>query len=375
MPRKMTVYLAAPPGDGLRTAREHFHLYVKPVLVAAAMDWDVIEGRKEGDIRFKTAEKVRKKRKRAGEGEPVSEDEAESMLTVDGIREKNGTVDYDGIAGDIVIGRHTWKEYVRGLHEGWLGPPDPPKQPEAEQNTEADISGHTPGHSSVGDAAVKAAVNSVTTKALESDSSTANDGQLDQESKNDASPTSDTSSSDDKSNEKSKEEEKPKPRHPPPYIDPSVYPSVTPSTHTPDIIGPSTGIRFPHILGFRNTPIRIYRFLTRRHLADSIGRDVAAAVLEYHRPYSTSMSGADDGVLSGESEQNKLLQNEQRDWWKTTYYPRKEHEESVWIEDMVLDERIAGRMRAFQLTAEDEDRAKRLAEGKEQVVKKDESEG
>jgi import inner membrane translocase subunit TIM54 len=58
MPRRLTVYLAAPPGDGLRAAREHFHEYVKPVLVAAAMDWDVVEGRKEGDVRFKTAEEA-----------------------------------------------------------------------------------------------------------------------------------------------------------------------------------------------------------------------------------------------------------------------------------------------------------------------------
>jgi import inner membrane translocase subunit TIM54 len=46
MPRKMTIYLQAPPADGLRSAREHFYEYVKPVLVAGAMDWDVVEGRR-----------------------------------------------------------------------------------------------------------------------------------------------------------------------------------------------------------------------------------------------------------------------------------------------------------------------------------------
>jgi import inner membrane translocase subunit TIM54 len=64
----------------------------------------------------------------------------------------------------------------------------------------------------------------------------------------------------------------------------------------------------------------------------------------------------------------KVLEFEERDWWKTTFNPRKEHEESVWIEDMTLDERIMGRMRAFQLTAEDEDRAKRIGEGKEKAA-------
>ena len=62
-------------------------------------------------------------------------------------------------------------------------------------------------------------------------------------------------------------------------------------------------------------------------------------------------------------EQLQVLDHEERDWWKKTVYaPRKEFEESVWIEDMVVDDRVASRMRAFQLTAEDEDRAKRLAE-------------
>jgi import inner membrane translocase subunit TIM54 len=344
MPRKMTVYLAAPPGDSLRSAREHFHLYVKPVLVAAAMDWDVVEGRKEGDVRYKTAERIRKKRKRAGEGEPPTEEEAD-MITVDGMRKEKGIVEYDGVAGDLVIGRNTWKEYVRGLHEGWLGPGDPPKPSQADSPEEAEASSHSPGQSSLGDAAVKAAVNSVK-------------------------PPSTKSAEEKKKKKKEEEEEKPKPRQPPPYIQPSEYQSATPSNHISEIIGPSIGIRYPHILGFRNTPIRIYRFLTRRNLADSVGRDVAAAVLASHRPYSTDAAGNDE-TLSSESEVAKVLQHEESDWWKTTFYPRKEHEESVWIEDMVLDERIVGRMRAFQLTAEDEDRAKRIQTGKEKVVKDD----
>ena len=368
----MTVYLAAPPGDSLRSAREHFHNYVKPILVAAAMDWDVIEGRKEGDVRWKIAEKMRKKRKRAGEGEPMSEEEAENSLAVESIREKNGTLEYPGLAGDIVLGRNTWKEYVRGLHEGWLGPVDPPKQPGADQTPDSENSAHTPGHSSLGDAAVKAAVNSVTPASSHPPSNS--EGGMSDDPDKDASPKTDSPPSEEsKDDEKEEEEEKPKPRHPPPYIQPSEYTSATPSARTPEIIGPSAGVRMPHILGFRNTPIRIYRFLTRRHLADSVGRDVAAAILESHRPYSTS-SSSDYDNSSGELEQVHVLQREERDWWKTTFQPRKEHEESVWIEDMALDERIAARMRAFQLTVEDEDRAKRIQDGKEKAVTKDEPE-
>ncbi|KAH0410131.1 hypothetical protein KCU90_g20153, partial [Aureobasidium melanogenum] len=76
MPRKMTIYLQAPPADGLRSAREHFYEYVKPVLVAGAMDWDV-EGRREGDLRFGAAEKIRRYRRKAegiqDDAEPTKE--------------------------------------------------------------------------------------------------------------------------------------------------------------------------------------------------------------------------------------------------------------------------------------------------------------
>lgn len=360
MPRRMTIYLTAPPGDGLRSAREHFHDYVKPILVAAAMDWDVVEGRKEGDVRYKTAERIRRRRKKAGEGEPLSDEEAQTLHLLDEIRKRNGTEAQDGVAGDLVIGRHTWKEYVRGLHEGWLGPVDPPKQPREETPLELGPNPNAPGVSSLGDVAVKAAAE----KTLAPH----------EPPQDDASPTADPPPQEEPSEKEKKkqkeEEEKNKPRQPPPYIQPSEWASATPSPSTPDIIGPSVGVRLPHILGFRNTPLRIYRFFTRRRLADSVGRDVATAILASYRPFEVA-SPTDEGSASGErSEQAKVLEHEERDWWKTTYQPRKEHEESVWIENILTDERIASRMRAFQLTAEDEDRAKRLGDGTEQVKEK-----
>ncbi|KAK5168265.1 mitochondrial import inner membrane translocase subunit tim54 [Saxophila tyrrhenica] len=367
LPRRVTIYLAAPPGDGLRTAREHFHNYVKPVLVAAAMDWDVVEGRKEGDVRYKTAERIRKRRKKNGEGEPMSQEEVENLSLVDAMRERNGTHEFDGVAGDLVIGRNTWKEYVRGLHEGWLGPADAPKQPEPEEGSDVQTANHVPGVPSLGDAAVKAAGNMASQQGAESAPSEATP---ESQTTDDASPAADAKQEE----ETKEEEEKPKPRQPPPYIQPTAYPSASLSKSTPETLGPSIGIQFPHILGFRNTPIRIYRFLTRRHLADSICQDVAAAVLASHGSYSTSLAASDDDSTPGAPEQSKVLQHEESNWWKTTFQPRKEHEESVWIEEIVLDDRIASRMRAFQLTAEDEDRAKRIADGREKVPTREDEE-
>ncbi|KAK5123164.1 hypothetical protein LTR85_003362 [Meristemomyces frigidus] len=368
MPRKLTVYLSAPPGDGLRSAREHFHDYIKPVLVAAALDWDVVEGRKEGDVRHKTAERIRRKRKRAGEGEPLPEEEAMKQYAVEMMREHNGTTEHDGVAGDLIIGRNTWKEYVRGLHEGWLGPADAPQQPEPSQevSSEPETAQHTPGQPSLGDAAVKGAADVVAANTPDlaplADDSSSSAGQ------EDAAPADDKPEE-----EKKEEEEKPKRRNAPAYITPLEYQTATLSSLTPEIIGPSTAIPFPHILGFLNTPIRTYRFLTRRRQADDIGRQVAAAVMaSAYRPYD-SVTVSDEDSASGSQksvpEQTQVLAHEEGNWQKAVRAPRKEHEESVWIEDMALDERLASRMRKFELTAEDEARAKRIGNGAEKITK------
>lgn len=350
LPRRVTIYLSAPPGDGLRAAREHFHEYVKPVLVAAALDWDVIEGRKEGDVRHKTAEKMRKRRRVGGEGEPLPEED----YSVELIREKAGTRECEGVAGDLVVGRHTWKEYVRGLHEGWLGPADAPKEVVEALDGSGDAQAeaqHSPSQAGVADAAVTAATNLATTDAA----STPQD-QRQSELQDDASPTTTAEQAPEPSSPE-KKEDPPKPRQPPAYIKPSDYPSATLSALTPSEIGPSTPISFPHILGFRNTPIRIYRFLTRRYLADNIGRQVACAVLGSHRAYD------------GASEVQSVLEAEEGNWWKKTVYRTREpHEESVLIEDMACDERITGRMRRFELDSVEEDRAKRIGEGKEGAI-------
>lgn len=360
-PRKVTVYLSAPPGDGLRAARDHFHKYVKPVLVSAAMDWDVVEGRKEGDVRHKTSERIRKRRKRNGEGSPQPQED-EDGDTVETIRQKNGDVDYPGVAGDIVIGRHTWKEYIRGVHEGYLGPPDPPKQQEQITLAESSPASHVSGHPSVADAAVRVAADAVSQSAPNTTGSSG-DAQSDvSPTASDSTEASEAITSDKPDEQQAKEEEKPKRRFPVSYILPEDYQSATLSPSTPEIIGPSIGVRLPHLLGFRNTPIRIYRFLTRRRLQDDIGRQVASAILASHRPFGTVSVKQEDNASNTRfevPEQQAVLEFEEKDWWKTVRQPRKEHEESVWIEPIALDERIASRMRAFDLTSDEAERAKR----------------
>ncbi|KAK8167019.1 mitochondrial import inner membrane translocase subunit Tim54 [Phyllosticta citrichinensis] len=347
MPRRMTIYLSAPPGDGLMSAREHFHEYVKPILVAAAMDWDAVEGRREGDVRAGLAERVRRWRKLRGEAtsEPLPED-VESITQH--ARDRVGIKEWDGVGGSVVIGRNTWKEYIRGLHEGWLGPLDKPPEPEPVQ--EAPLA-TTPSD----DASPSAAP-------VATDDQQKPPAEGEQEQK------------------KEEEEEKEKPKkktQPPPFIPTSAYPSAMLAPSTPSELPPATAVAFPHILGFLNTPIRMYRFLTRRHLADQIGAQVAAAVLATCKPFdgppegSSTSTGAvaDDEEHAAGWEQARLLRHEEMEWHKSVRKDaeakRAQGQESVWCDEMVLDARVAGRMRKFVLSEEEKARVARIAEGKE----------
>lgn len=325
----MTVFLSAPPSDSLSTSREHFVEYVKPILVAAAMDWDVIEGRREGEVRAALSERIRRYRNRHGEAVEVPFEATATSVLVP-MRERIGVEEWKGEAGDLVVGRNTWKEYVRGLHEGWLGPMNPPPAPPPPPAVEAP---------STGDSEAKS----------ETD---------------DASPTAARAEAEEaKTTEEKKEEEPPaKPLVTQPYNSPDSYDSSHLPTSIPERFAASIPIHHPHILGFFNTPIRMYRFLNRRYLADEVGRQTAAAVLAASRQYRRSSSGlgASD---EAEWEQQDALRIEEKEWHKSVKEPKEYAKERVWLNDVVIDPRIGERMRKFELTSEDEERAKAIGRG------------
>ncbi|KAJ4300143.1 hypothetical protein N0V88_002812 [Collariella sp. IMI 366227] len=292
-PRKLTIYLSNPPGDGLRVAQDHYTEYVKPILAASGLDWEFVQGRREGDVRAYMAERVRRIRQDAegsNEVDPSKEPTKEEII--EALRKERGIKEYDGIRGDVIIGRHTWKEYLRGLHEGWLGPLTAPPEPEPLPPT-------TP----------------------------------------------------------------------------------TPSSRlSPRRVRPLRPIHEPHLLGFLNTPTRLYRFFNRRKLADEIGREVAAVCLCTYREYR-HLSGSEAEDTSPAStgqplkyEQEKELVWEEKDWIKSTWKeddPKdkavSEITERVRAKPIVMDERIADRMRRFQLMPEDEERVSRIVVPEEEV--------
>ncbi|KYK55442.1 mitochondrial import inner membrane translocase subunit tim-54 [Drechmeria coniospora] len=328
LPRKLTIYLESPPGDGLRAAQDHFIEYVKPVLSASGLDWEFVQGRQQGDVRAAVAEKIRRSRwveERPGEEIPKTDDSI-----VEDLRKRMGVPEYEGMKGDVVIGRHTWKEYIRGLHEGWLGPldapPDAPPQPEPMVETKPATGEDAASNEATGEKAVK---------------------------------------------EEAKEEVKDvKPARPPqprPHNAPEDYPSASLPIHIPVEFSPSTPIPFPHRLGFRHTFVRLGRFLNRRKLADDIGREVAAACFAASREWREA---------DGQFEQHLVHEPEENDWPKSVWKdeptaegdtPAEPAKEKIWTSPMVLDARIVERMRRFQMRPEDEERAAGIIVPEEEI--------
>lgn len=335
MPRKLSIFLEAPPADGLRVSQDHFKQYVKPILVASGLDWEFIQGREEGDIRAKLAERIRNSR--------IPPEERTEEDPVAGVRQKSGIREFEGPRGDIVIGRHTWKEYVRGVHEGWLGPVKEPLKPQAEQSL-GDSQNATEGTEEPGNTTLDESTDSIPKEA------------------------------------ETPEEKPKKSSKVPAFISTKDYELAAAPVELPDELDPSAPISLPHILGFLNTPRRLYRFLNRRTLADSIGRDTAAIILSTYRPYhsvptstpfpdepDSSSPYPDQVSTSPEAEQQLALIEEEKEWHKSVRVRKDDEPERTWLEPMILDARIASRMRRAELTPEDEARSKTIVVTEEEI--------
>ena len=372
MPRTITIFLSAPPGDGLRAAREHFHEYVKPILVAGALDWEVIEGRREGEVRASLASKIRRIRRRNGERTGAQDVEETVEDRLEDFRRGAHITNWDGIQGDLILGRHTWKEYVRGLHEGWLGPLDPPVSP--------NLPSLDPEHPSEPSSVASASLSTPPASGEPLSKSTPNQnssylGTIEPESPSAAETPA-------KEPEKPPDKPPPKTSPLPPYILPAAYATSSLSPETPLTFPPSSVLPFPHLLGFLNTPIRIYRFLNRRHLADDTGRSVAALVLASD---TTDFKSGRELLTSADQdeatfppitqqeiaetpsawEQEHVLLDEESEWHKTAWAPNAEEspdQERPWKEKMIIDDRIGSRMRAFALTTGEVDERTKEAE-------------
>ncbi|KAG6376317.1 mitochondrial import inner membrane translocase subunit Tim54 [Boletus reticuloceps] len=118
LPRKVVVYGAKWPGDeDHQRAVRFFKKYVKPVLVAAAIDYDIVATRHSGDLAERVASTVIKDRRRA-----IGLDQSIALPLVlpnQPTQEQKHVQELEG--GIILVGRHTFKEYMTGLNEAGVG--------------------------------------------------------------------------------------------------------------------------------------------------------------------------------------------------------------------------------------------------------------
>ncbi|CAN6612438.1 mitochondrial import inner membrane translocase subunit Tim54p [Trichomonascus vanleenenianus] len=328
MPRKVKVYIAPPPGDYLDSSLQHFRNYIKPLLTASATDYELLSESRQGEIRAQVAEEIRNKR-RAQLGLPTTrahkdelDEKVESKLT------------YDNTGGVICVGRGAYKEYISGLHEGWLGPleqPQPaPKVEETEvlpSSTEQATSEFSSGEAPpAGEAPVQTAT-------VDDEAAEFPDRAKDMR---DIHGYPDSEKKSEKSDEDDEDKKKPIPK---PYIMLGRYEDIDypaefeRAVMLNNVSDPIAAITHPHLSGFLNIPRRMYRFFTQRQLAEQICAEAANVVYAESRPFEKSDV---DACIAEELEwPNK---------WKQKGIDRK----SEWMQEFTVDERLESALRMYK---------------------------
>ncbi|OJA17316.1 hypothetical protein AZE42_04134 [Rhizopogon vesiculosus] len=116
LPRKVTVYGAKWPGDeDHEKSLRFFRKYVKPVLVAAAVDYEMISGRRSGDLANRIANEIKTRRRVDAGLEPTFQ--GPITLPNQPTLEQKRKRELEG--GIVIVGRHTLKEFMSGLKRGW----------------------------------------------------------------------------------------------------------------------------------------------------------------------------------------------------------------------------------------------------------------
>lgn len=90
---------------------------IQPILVAAAIDYEMVPGKRHGDIAKRVAEDVRKRR-RLDAGLDQDSEMVKVLPTYKNPVERQQR-EVDG--GIVIIGRPTFKEFMAGLQKGWSG--------------------------------------------------------------------------------------------------------------------------------------------------------------------------------------------------------------------------------------------------------------
>lgn len=368
--RKVTVYVAPPPNDYLDESMGVFRRYIKPVLNAGGVDFEIKSENRQGVIRSMVAADIRALRRELRENAekleqeriqnlwynkvkhwfsrsaPVDKELLEKKvdegqytlknllgvyykndLQEDEVKNEDAIVtDPTGHGGVICIGRGAYKEYLHGLHEGLLGPLEKPLE-----SVDVDVAreGETLGE-----------------PALAPEVKTLDEVEQEEQTKLETKPEPETEK------EETDEEGNKLQKVPKPFIASEDYPSaalapelqldgniVTPSGVSPVFQQPVLVIPVRHLLGFLKTPQRIWRFYNRRHLVEEYGRAACCVVENLRGPFTA------DHV--------NWAQEEEADWPKKWVKTGKE-KGSEWLQEPVVDSRVIMLLSAFEPAREED---------------------
>lgn len=346
LPRKVSVFIAPPPNDFLDQSMSHFRKYIKPLLNAAAIDFEVYTENRQGDIRSQVAERIRDLRKQTVEKQRQREEDAKKeaynrswtkffkedvrnlfkkapkkeeqevyvsrhdMYTpvdllglyrvaepVKPVRDDENDILHAG--GVICVGRGTYKEYMNGVQEGLLGPLEKPAEPVPEPAAELPEGENESKAEEVEDFGQKEGA------------------------------------------EQKKQEPVPKP-----YIQPADYASGTlaPELDFTEVIRndknvpvlfeqPLSVFAIPKLSGFMNIPRKIYRYFNTRKMAEEVSEKTLPIIYGRSRPF--------------EFKDRFLGKEEELDWPKK-WVERGRAKNSEWVQELEVDERIANRMRVYE---------------------------
>lgn len=368
LPRKLTVFIAPPPNDFLEESLRHFRKYIKPILNAAAIDYEIYTETRQGDIRSQVAEKIRQMRREELEEQSLKEQkatqeaydrswtkfvktalnrvnsvfkreaepetlvdrhdlyEAKDVLGLYRVFEPTKPVRDDvqdpTLCGGIVcIGRGSYKEYITGVHEGLLGPLEKP-EPVVETTTEQPVS--------IEKSVTELEGSDVNTSAGE-ESVVVEKAPV--ENNDDLQPD---------------DEDQPKDQQPPvpaPYILASDYKNgvLAPELDFSKPILNRKGVPvlfeqpvyvfpIPKISGFLRIPEKIYNYFTTRNLAEEVSERTMIVVDGNSRKFEFK-----DKFMAGEEEPN----------WPKKWVEKGKSKNSEWVQELEVDERVTQRLRVF----------------------------
>lgn len=367
VPRKITVFIAPPPSDYLETSLKIWRRYVKPVLYYAGLDYDVIEEDRQGVIRTTVANRIRELRRDAlqihdkpeitenlkhkSEVELTRAEEIElgqqykknfdwrDAIGIFYKHEKPKEIISEDVnlldplqsGGVICLGRGAYKEYLAGLHEGLLGPVEPP----AIENTEGQNNNNSTDTQTRNSATID--IHEEKIKVMEQ--------QLEEIpiASDDTATEDKTESSNNKETEEKKMDEETDTKVLKPFILPSEYESSTfpplelqargdiirdDKTSIPILIHqPLLVIPVPNLIGFLAIPQRIYRFYRKRYLTEEICSEVTRLV---QRDSLRQFQISNDLQLAVDEEHD----------WPSSWIKQGLKRKSEWTRDVVVDPRI-----------------------------------